>query len=368
MITTSQSPKSKMATLNLTRLTFARKRRQLTQKQLAELAGISSITLTRILKGVIISPGDETIASLAKALGYPVSFLFMDDIDELDEKEVSFRSLKAMTAKQTDAALASGSLGYIFNDWVSSKFNLPEADLPELRSEDPASAAAAIRRHWGIGFRPIPNLIKLLESKGVRVFTLAEGKNVDAFSFWRDGVPYMFLNTLKSAERSRFDAAHELGHLLMHCHGYPDGREVEREADTFASQLLIPREDLLAHLPALPSLRKILASKHRWGVSVAALARTARDSELLTDWHYRELCKQIATAGYRTKEPESIPRERSVLWKKVLEELWRDGHTKETIATQLCLPLDEVHSLLQGVLGGILLTERTAAAQPLRLV
>lgn len=357
-----------MATLNLTRLAFARKRRQLTKKQLAELAGISSITLTRIDKGDTALPEQETILSLAKALGYPVNFFYMDDIDELNEKEVSFRSLKAMTARQMDAALASGSLGCIFNDWVSNKFNLPEADLPELRSEDPVSAAAAIRRHWGIGFRPIPNLIKLLESKGVRVFTLVEGKNVDAFSFWKDSVPYIFLNTVKSAERSRFDAAHELGHLLMHCHGYPNGREVEREADLFASHLLVPREDLFAHLPALPSLTKIIASKHRWGVSVTALARTAKDAGLLSEWHYKDLCKQIATAGYRSEEPEPIPREYSILWRKVLEELWKDRYTKETIASQLYLPLDEVDSLLQGVLGGGGLVNQKITSSSLRLV
>jgi Zn-dependent peptidase ImmA (M78 family)/DNA-binding XRE family transcriptional regulator len=357
-----------MTVLNTSRLAFARKRRKLTKKQLAEMAGISQVTLTRIDKGNTLEPNDDTVVSLARALGYPVSFFYLDDIDELKENQVSFRSLKAMTAKQTDAALASGALGYIFSEWVASKFNLPEPDLPELRVEDPASAAAAIRRHWGIGFRPIPNLIKLLEAKGVRVFTLTEGKDVDAFSFWRDGVPYIFLKTVKSAERSRFDAAHELGHLLLHVHGYFDGREVEREADQFASHFLVPREDLVANMPTVSSLSQIVSSKHRWGVSVAALARTAKDAGLVTDWHYRELCKQIATSGFRTKEPDPIPRESSVLWKKVLEELWKDRFTKESIAAQLSLPLDEVDSLLRGVLAGGETRGREAVAPSLRVV
>ncbi|GAB3464206.1 helix-turn-helix domain-containing protein [Azotobacter salinestris] len=357
-----------MAILNITRLAFARKRRKLTKKQLAEIAGISHVTLSRIDKGVTLDPSDETVSSLAKALGYPVSFFYLDDIDELKEDQVSFRSLKAMTARQTNAALASGVLGYIFNDWVSSKFNLPEPDLPDLRVEDPVSAAAAIRRHWGIGFRPIPNLIKLLEAKGVRIFTLAEGKNVDAFSFWRDEVPYIFLNTLKSAERSRFDAAHELGHLLLHAHGYHDGREVEREADQFASHFLVPREDLIANLPSISSLAQLVASKHRWGVSVAALARASKDADLITDWHYRELCKQIATSGFRTNEPESMPRESSILWRKVLEELWKERFTKESIAAQLSLPLDEVDSLLRGVLGGRATLERETSPPSLHVV
>ena len=306
--------------------------------------------------------------ALANALGYPVGFFYQDDIDEISQKEVSFRSLKSMTVRQTDAALAGGFLGVSFNQWVSSKFDLPEADLLNLRTEDPETAALMIRRHWGLGFRPIPNLIKLLEAKGVRVFTLTESKSVDAFSFWKDDVPYVFLNTMKSAERSRFDAAHELGHLLMHRHGYLEGRDVERDADLFASHLLIPREDLLAHLPKTPTLTRLIFSKHRWGVSVAALAYTAKDAKLLTDWHYRELCKQIAIAGYRTKEPESIPRERSVLWKKVLEELWKEKYTKETIAACLHLPTDEIDSLLQGILGEGTKVDRSVSRPMLHLV
>lgn len=357
-----------MLVFNASRLNLARKRRQLTKKSLAEAAGISNVTLTRIDTGVTQAPEEETVLALAKALEYPVGFFYQDDVDEINKEEVSFRSLKSMTVRQTDAALAGGFLGATFNQWVSSKFNLPEADLLDLRAEDPETAALTIRRHWGLGSRPIPNLIKLLEAKGARIFTLTESKTVDAFSFWREDVPYIFLNTVKSAERSRFDTAHELGHLLMHRHGYLEGRDVERDADLFASHFLVPREDLKAHLPKPSSLARLISSKHRWGVSVAALAYTAKDSGLLSDWHYRELCKQIAIAGYRTREPDSIPRERSVLWKKVLEELWKEKHTKNSIAECLCLPLDEIEALLQGILGGGSEVGRSAQRPALSLV
>ncbi|QWA48569.1 ImmA/IrrE family metallo-endopeptidase [Pseudomonas amygdali pv. lachrymans] len=154
----------------------------------------------------------------------------------------------------------------------------------------------------------------------------------------------------------------------MHSHGYPEGREVEKDADSFASHLLMPREDVLSQIPASPSIRSLISAKKRWGVSVVALARTAKDVGLLTDWHYRELCKQMASAGYRSVEPEPLPRERSVLWKMVLEELWKDRHTKESIAAQLSLPLDEVDSLLQGILGGPTHSDQAPTRTPLRLV
>ncbi|MNT54861.1 hypothetical protein D3C72_1920540 [compost metagenome] len=130
----------------------------------------------------------------------------------------------------------------------------------------------------------------------------------------------------------------------------------------------MPREDVVSQLTASPSIRTLISGKKRWGVSVVALARTAKDVGLLTDWHYRELCKQMASAGYRSVEPDPSPRERSVLWKMVLEELWKDRYTKDSIAAQLCLPLDEVDSLLQGVLGGPDNSNQASARAPLRLV
>jgi Zn-dependent peptidase ImmA (M78 family) len=200
-------------------------------------------------------------------------------------------------------------------------------------------------------------MTKLLEAKGVRVFSLSEkNKNVDAFSCWRGESPYVFLNTFKSAERSRYDAAHELGHLVMHIHGASSGRrDVEREADQFASAFLIPRGDLISRMQRVSSLGQLIAEKQRWGVSVAALARTAFDVGLMSEWHYRDLCKTMSTLGYRSKEPNPRLREESVLWKKVFETLWRDRLTKEDVAKELCLPPDEIESLLGGLYGEVVM-------------
>ena len=64
----------------------------------------------------------------------------------------------------------------------------------------------------------------------------------------------MFLNTFKSAERSRFDAAHELAHLILHKHGAPNGQEAEKQADTFAGSFLMPRASVLASAPRSPTI------------------------------------------------------------------------------------------------------------------
>ena len=93
-------------------------------------------------------------------------------------------------------------------------------------------------------------------------------------------------------------------------------------------------------------MAQLVSAKRRWGVSVAALARTAFDAKLISDWHYRDLCRQISMLGYRSTEPASIEREKSVLWRMVFDQLWKDGFTKQTIASELRIPLDEIESLI----------------------
>jgi Zn-dependent peptidase ImmA (M78 family) len=323
----------------------------MSSKELAQRTGLTAVTITRLEK-FRNEPELETVDALVKALEFPKEFFFGPDIDELSKDAASFRSLTSMTAKEREAALAAGALAFMLSDWVGDRFNLPEANLIDLSQErDPARAARTLRQHWALGEQPISNMIRLLEKMGVRVFSLAENtRNVDAFSCWRDGVPYMFLNTMKSAEHSRFDAAHELGHLVLHKHGGPQqGREAEQEANNFASSFLMPQADVLAQVPYITSLDQLVVAKKRWGVSVAALAYRLHRLEILSDWQYRMFCIQMNSTGYRTKEPNALPREESAVWRKVLTQLWSERITKSHVAADLFIPVDEIENLVFGL-------------------
>lgn len=343
---------------NPQRLRLARQRRIITKKALAEGSGVTPQTLTRLEQGQWQSPNEGTVWALARTLDYPISFFYGEDLEEVSRDSVSFRSLATMGANQCYAALAAGALAYAIDDWIAQRFSMPELDTPDLRQESPELAAITLRHQWGIGYRPINELVKLLECKGVRVFSLSEqNKNVDAFSVWRDGIPYVFLNTHKSAERSRFDAAHELGHIVLHRHSgvydKSDSTEkafMEKEADRFASVFLMPPEDLMARIKKNPSLTELLKAKKRWRVSVAALARSCRDAGLVTDWHYRRLSIEISRKGYRKSEPNAIKRERSGIWSKVLTALWREGFDRNELSRILSFPKDEVENLLDGLI------------------
>jgi Zn-dependent peptidase ImmA (M78 family)/DNA-binding XRE family transcriptional regulator len=335
---------------NSARLRIARYRAGLTKSQLADAARVSRVMIHKY-EADQADPSSGRVAELARVVGYPVEFFTAGPVDEPNVETASFRSMSHMIAGNRDAALAAGSLAFLLGDWVEGLFELPESNLVDLSAEaSPENAAQALRQHWGLGERPIKNLVHLLESKGVRVFSLVEQtRSVDAFSMWRNNTPYVFLNTIKSAEHNRQDAAHELGHLVLHRHGGPKGRGVEDEANQFASALLMPDADVRATMPVTYDVRQILSKKLRWRVSAFSLTYRLNRLKLISEWQYRQFCIQLSQQGYRTSEPDGIERERSAVWEKVFNGLRSEHITKHHIARDLHIPVTEIDKLVFGL-------------------
>src|SRR5712691_5657173 len=346
---------------NPSRLTLARKRRGLTMTRLAELIGVEPRSISAYENGEF-TPDPERREQLAKALRFPVTFFAGDDLEQLSPDIASFRAMSKITASKRDMALGAGAIALLLNDWIEKRFELPQPNLPDLSQEGgPEAAAAAIRQLWGLGELPVKNMVHLLESGGVRVFSLAiDAREVDAFSMWHDSRPFIFLNTMKSAEHSRFDAAHELGHLVLHRHGEPQGQEVEREAHAFAAAFLMPRGSVLAHAPRFATVDHLVKLKHFWTVSVAALAYRLHALDALSEWHYRQLYIDISKRGLRTREPEEGQRETSQVLAKVFTALRDDSVAKRDIAEQLHITPEEIEQLVFG----LTLTGLTGAPGP----
>ena len=334
---------------NSSRLKIARRRRGWTKRQLATAVLLHERSIIGYEGGELVPP-EHTLAEIAQALQFPPEFFHGPDIVEPSPECASFRSLSAMTAGRRDSVLASGGLAFELCAWIEAKFNLPTPNIPDCRSLAPAAAAQYVRNKWGLGEQPIRNMVHLLESNGVRVFSLAEEtKDVDAFSIWRTDVPYVFLNTYKSPERGRFDAAHELGHLVLHRHGGPDGRKTETEADLFASEFLMPAGSVLSAVTTITGIEYCIKLKKIWQVSLAALVVRLYQLKLISEWHYRTLFVEIGTRGYRTTEPSSMPRETSQVFAKVFSALREEGISKEKLASQLCLYPFDLDALIFGL-------------------
>ncbi|MFI5052014.1 MAG: helix-turn-helix domain-containing protein [Acidimicrobiales bacterium] len=314
---------------------MARLRRKLNKSSLAAAIGVTALTVTNYEKGVH-DPKPEMIDRLSAVLGFPKSFFFRDlGSEPIPVNAASFRALSRMSASVRDAALAGGELCVAFNQWTEGLFDLPAIDLPELDPGiiEPEGASLMVRSLWGLGNLPIQNVLHELEAHGVRVFSLGQQcHELDAFSFWRNNVPYILLGVHKAPERAIFDLAHELGHLILHRNLVrPSGRQEENEANAFASNFLMPRADIEAQGFRYPTLTQLIDAKGRWKVSTAALAYRLHDLKHISDWEYREMFKDIAVF-LKKSEPKSLPREHSVILSTVMSTMRSEGMRRADIA------------------------------------
>jgi Zn-dependent peptidase ImmA (M78 family)/DNA-binding XRE family transcriptional regulator len=336
--------------LTPSRLMIARKRRGLTLTRLAQLTELSTRSISLYENGHQ-EPSRETLLQLSAILGVSLAFLTAPDVDEIPEEAVSFRALSKMTARQRDRALGAGRIALLVNDWIESHFELPAAEIPSLTGYDPERAAEVVRARWGLGERPIGNMLHLLEAHGVRIYSLtAENNELDAFSLYWYRQPFIFLSTTKSGERGRFDAAHELGHLVLHGEHQTLNRPLaEMEANRFAAALLMPRASVLAQRLRDATPARIVQAKHIWKVAAMALTHRLHELDLLTEWGYRTACVQLSRLGYRSSEPKGIPRESSQLLAKVFRLIRDDGETPATIADSIGITTDELRDHVFGL-------------------
>jgi len=337
---------------NHERVELVRLRLGLTKIGFAELLGIDRKTLRRFEIGEAELP-KASCERLIQSSGYSESFFSKPAPDLPNPDGVSFRSLRSLTAGSRNAAMAAGALAFELDDWITERYELPPHALMAERvtANSPAAAAMQLRAMWNIGIRPIANVVNLLEAHGIRVFSLVEEtRHLDAYSLWRNDKPYIFLNTIKTTERSRFDAAHELGHLILHRHVGSGHLQAESEADAFASAFLMPEDDLQAEFRWVRGIKEIIEKKRRWGVSAAALAYTLNKMGKVTDWRYRGYCIELGKLG-RDVEPNPMPRETSQVWAKVLTDLWRQGISLSRLGERLSIPERELHALLFGIAG-----------------
>ncbi len=332
------------------RLKLARERRGLTKSMLADAVQVTVRAVTAWEAGESI-PGRRHIELLATVLEFPNEFFFAPALYELNAESISFRKLSKLQARKKAQSLSAVALTLEFSNWIESRFSLPKPTIPLYRNTEPEVAAASIRTEWGLGELPIRNMIHLLEAHGVRVFSLAEEcRELDACSFWQEDRPYVFLNTIKSSEHSRHDAAHELGHLVLeHWKTETQGRQAEAEADQFASSFLMPRGAVVAQTTRGATLGQIVRYKQIWNVSVVSLLYRMHKVGMLTDWQYRWLMIEASQAGYRTKEPNGSPPERSQVLEKVLASLRDERITMSDIAADISLYVSELGRMVFGL-------------------
>jgi len=314
------------------RLRLAREARGLNASELAEAIGVSRQNVSGWEAGEY-APKPEALRSISMKLGFPERFFFRP-CPTAEEGPPFFRKLSAVTARGRNQAAAKLNLLVEFAEYLLDEVELPEPAVPNfdigtnpgsIADEDIEEIAAKTRGVFKIGNGPISNITRLLENNGIivsRFWMQTEG--LDAFSRWVNGIPYILNNSNRASGvcRTRFNLAHELGHLVMHRSlqpGQKNLKHIEAQANRFASAFLMPAETYLKDF-TYPSLDVFVALKPKWLVSAAAQIVRCRDLSIILDGVFARLFANLNRRGWRTIEPldNDLPSENPALLEKAI--------------------------------------------------
>lgn len=354
MIGRGDSPQLALDNLDPQRISFARELRSLTKKDLANQIDKTPSAISQIERG-LIRPDLETLIRLSMALQVPTIFFMKRDHNrepiQLDSchfraKRSTTQTLRRQSVRMGDVLMDFIELleqkGVIFPQENITSFSHPTEELEEIEE-----AANELRKHWGMGLGPIPNMIKLVECKGIIVIPVYKTCNeVDAFSTWRGNRPCIFISLsklLKTASRARFDIGHELGHLVMHEDISTGDIKTERQAYRFAGAFMAPRESFMAECPRRWNFKIFKELKFRWKMSISALLYRAKDLGLLSPSTYQRAMVQMA--NQRKDEGEEWDMEKPILLDQALE-LLQDRVTLTELASELTIYSSELQDLL----------------------
>lgn len=357
--------------LVVSRLKDARLAACLNQSELAVAVGVTRQAISAYEQGEK-SPDPETMMRIAAALKQPISYFASEDRQVFGEySSMFFRAVGPTTKRRNMACAVIGRWFTQVTSYIDSFVNFPDVNLPQV---SPASqdgrydadeielAAEECRKAWSLGLGPIANVLSLLEANGVTVCRCPlEGENIEAFSFWNGNRPFVVLASSKHcAARSRFDAVHELAHLILHRWVGPEELEdpkalklIEREADRFASAFLLPRKSFPAEV-FTTRLDSFVTLKRRWNVSIQAMVYRCKQLGVFDEDQITNLYKQISARRWRAREPldDALPLEQPRLLRRAIEmvvsarrkiadEIAADLQIAKTLIADLCnLPRD----------------------------
>lgn len=346
------------------RIKEARTARGYSLEELAKKIGFSRQSLSKYENEEMKIPG-ETLIHIADILEFPIGFFRkIKKNDGIGDSPVFFRSLRKAGTKVKDSLGQNVEFLEEIYSYFTQYIDFPKLDIDsdinsnykigisDLYIEE---VTLKLREQWGLGERPINNLVDLLQRKGIVIARIElDTHNVDAFSnVTSKGIPFMILGSDKqSAVRSRMDCAHELGHIILHSHlTKQEVKEnhniIEEEAKKFASAFLLPENSFSNDLYSV-NLDSFIYLKEKWKVSIAGMIVRAHNLKLITDEQYTYLFKRISAKKWRIKEPldDVFKFEEPALLKEAINLLFDNGMLdNERLLEDLALSRKDIESL-----------------------
>lgn len=307
----------KKQVFNGERLKKARIYRGLTVAELAEHLECQRQTVSMYENKKIDSPDQTVVEKMSDVLSFPVKFFYEQD-RMLNVGSTYFRALLTTNKKYRYEQIQKMEFVSAIYSFLKEYIDFPETKLPVISGNtSPEDAAEKLREDWGLGNRPIENLIYETEQRGIVITSFETSTdNIDAFSQMIDvdgNSVYTigYSNNKTSAARLHFDIAHELGHICMHewsedieMLSKDEFKERENEANNFASAFLLPKDTFYFDVKQRPtSIPYYTELKRKWKVSIAAMIRRAYTLDVISYDEYQMMMRILQRRGMRKEEP-----------------------------------------------------------------
>lgn len=363
------------------RLKSARTYRGLTLQELADKIGVKKQAISLYENGKII-PEPEKLFNLINSLKFPREYFFQESLN-VQTSTTYFRALLSTNKKDRNQQIEKikylTGIYKVLNNYIDfPKLNLPD-DI-DLEKNSIEEIALTLRKYWGLENQPIKNLVFLLEKNGIVVTACpTETNNVDAFSqlIKIDGEDRYFIVLSEdkySATRTQFDAAHELGHILLHpwsedieTLSREEFKEREKQANEFAAAFLLPKESFIEDLIYPTNLNFYIELKKKWRTSISAMIMRARNLEVLSFNQYQYLMRQMVMKGWKKREPldDTLKINKPTLLSKAIDLLLDNevfdpkSFIQEFYDNNLALDTSEIELLLNLPKGKLSITKDT---------
>lgn len=312
-------------------LTNIRLLHELSRSQLASMIDVTEQSIWQYENGYI-SPSLEAINKLRTYFHIQPKYLYSKSNlpSQINEQHIAYRSkIRNSRQKTKSETVYLEFLNHITN-YLSSFITFPINRIKEIKeyavnyknrnaghmemNKMIEHIALYARKSMGLNSGHNEDLLFYIEKNGAFIFEKSLNETVDAYSTWSDAdVPYIILgNIKKSAVRRNFDLAHELGHLFLHYKtdiaylNKKDYDRIEKEANTFAANFLLPEKEFLSDLEAIDKISNpnaYIDLKKKWKVSIAAMAYRVYSLKQMSYQQYRYFNASLHRNNYKKIEP-----------------------------------------------------------------
>lgn len=303
------------------KLREGREARELTAIALSELIGVTRQAVSQY-EGGAQYPAPYVMRRITEVLRLPYHFFLAPPSPE-ETDPIFYRSLESATKHARLRAerrfgwlrkIASYLRGLVQFPKVNFPDFGPQGDPRRITDRDIERTAAETRRFWGLKDHSISNIAWLVENNGAVLSRFEMGSDkLDAFSQWNESetAPYFVLGSDKdSAVRSRYDVAHELGHMILH-RGIQRERLkdkvlfklIENQAHRFAGAFLLPESTFSDEFLRSPTLDQFKAIKPKWKASIQFMIMRCFDLGIISSDQKTRLFANLSARGWRRREP-----------------------------------------------------------------